>query len=63
MTRSRQESGVREIRLRRSRWRGLETDLHRHRASPRPYRADSGRRVNVMRAGRAGVKALAPPDD
>jgi hypothetical protein len=24
---------------------------------------DGGRRVNVMRAGRAGVKALAPPDD
>jgi len=24
---------------------------------------EGGRRVNVMRAGRAGVKALAPPDD
>src|SRR6266511_6137344 len=37
MARSGQESGVREIRLRRSRRRGLETDPCGHRASPRPY--------------------------
>src|SRR5438034_7173328 len=37
MTRSRQESGVREIRLRRSMRRGLETGSGEYRASPRPY--------------------------
>src|SRR6266545_4570445 len=42
MARSRQESGVREIRLRRSMRRGLETDPCGHRASPRPYIAELG---------------------
>jgi len=37
MARSGQESGVREIRLRRSMRRGLETGSSGHRASPRPY--------------------------
>src|SRR5437870_7825067 len=38
MARSGQGGDVREIRLRRSMRRGLETDPRGHRASPRPYR-------------------------
>src|SRR3989442_5966870 len=58
MARSGQESGVREIRLRRSMRRGLETDPCGHRASPRPYIRYPGRITGWLKSG-ASMEALA----